>query len=306
MFIPRGHKRHHQPMVLLVCLLALSLAAGATPAAEADTDLRPEVGHLAAPPGTPPETVRLVTFNVHYAEDLPRLIAWIGANPALSAADVFLLQEIESYPAEGASRADKLARALRLNYVYAPARRTDEGGTHGLAILSRFPLADVKVLPLKQYHLGYNTRRRIALAATLKVAGRLLRIYNVHLDTRINIEDRLEQLRPVVEAARRHPVAEIVIGGDFNTNPFRWAFHVVPFFHSDQAGTLDEFMKDNGFAAPFAEAGSTSRKPLLKIRVDSLYARGLWVKEFGIERSVDVSDHLPLWMDIGWGPPKVE
>lgn len=280
--------------------LLLLLAAGFLPAAPPEDDLKPEVGHLATPPTQVPETIRVVTFNVHYGRDLPRLIEALRHHPALSSADVLLLQEIESYPWEGSSRTAKLAEALKMNYVYAPARPTQQGGTHGLAILSRFAVSDVAVLPLKSYDLVYNTRRRIVLAATLNLAGRPLRVYNLHLDTRLNPAQRLEQLRPLVEAALAHPVPAVLIGGDFNTNPFRWLFHVLPIFRSDQAGAVDEFMKARGFGAPLAGSGSTSRKLLLRFRLDSLYTRGLAVTASGVERSVDASDHVPAWIDILW------
>ncbi|MFQ5662459.1 MAG: endonuclease/exonuclease/phosphatase family protein [Terriglobia bacterium] len=296
-----GRKRLRYLLPLLFSFLLLALLGSASPEGEANR--QPEVQHLLPPPQASPETVRLVTFNVHYARDLPRLVESIRTHPTLRTADVLLLQEIESHPSEGASRAHKLAHALRLNYVYAPARATDDGGTHGLAILSRFPLSEVEVFPLKQYNLGFNTRQRIALAATLDVAGRPLRLYNVHLDTRINTQERIEQLRSVVEAARQHRVSHAVIGGDFNTNPFRWLFHVLPVFRSNQAKGVDEFMKESGFETSFVSNGSTSRKPLLRMRIDSLYSRGLRVAAFGVERSVDVSDHFPLWMDITWPPP---
>ena len=265
-------------------------------------DLRPETGQLVPVPPSVPAVLRLVSYNVHSGRELSRLTEALENHPRLRAADVLLLQEIESHPSESASRTRRLAEALRLNYVYAPARLTADGGTHGLAILSRFPLSDIEVLPLKQYNLHRNTRRRIALSATVQVGGHALRLYNLHLDTRLNSGDRLEQLRPAVEAALGQPAA--VVGGDFNTNAFRWLFHVVPVFRSDQAAAVDEFMKEKGFDVPLADAGATSRKAWLPLRLDSLYTRGVRVQGAGVERSVDASDHAPLWMEIAW-PPQV-
>ncbi len=294
------------PKLLGLLLGSLLLACPELSATdEREGALQPEIGQTIAPPAAR-STLRVVTFNVHHADDLPALIRSIQRNPALCAADVFLLQEIESYKSEGASRTHKLARALKLHYVYAPARHTEDGGTHGLAILSRYPLSDITVIPLKQFDLNLNTRRRIALAATVDVGSRSLRFYNLHLDTRVNLEERLAQLRPVVRAAVEQAIPHVILGGDFNTNPFRWLFHVIPVFYSDQADTVDEFMRENGFATPFAEAGSTNRKPVLRFRVDSIYSRGLTVKGFGIDRSVEVSDHFPLWLDIGWPRPDSE
>jgi endonuclease/exonuclease/phosphatase family metal-dependent hydrolase len=297
--------QRHRFTPLLIRLLLLGLAGASPPALGAqettEPPLTPEVRELLPPPTAVPVAVRVVSFNVHYAHDVSLLAQSIRDNPNLRTADLLLIQEIESYPAEGASRARKLAKALQLNYVYAPARRTEAGvGTHGLAILSRYPLSDIEVLPLPRYDLGFNTRRRIALGATLSLPGRRLRVYNVHLDTRINTRDRIEQLRPVVEAADSHAVKEVVIGGDFNTNPFRWLFHRIPFFRSDQAGAVDAFMQENGFQAPLAEIGATLHKKLFRARVDALYAHGVKTQAAGVEREVETSDHYPVWVDVAW------
>jgi len=289
-----------RPVIFFLAgLLLLPLSVGAQD--DSGADLKPEVQHLLPAASEPPRQLRILSFNVHYAHDVDALVDSIQQAPALKDSDILLLQEIESYPAEGESRTRKLAEALKLNYVYAPARRTEEGdGTHGLAILSRHPLRDVEILPLPQYDLGYNTRRRIAVAATVDVAGRPLRVYNLHLDTRINTADRLQQIRPVVEAAAGPGVEQVIIGGDFNTNPFRWLFHRVPFFRSNQAGAVDDFMQEHGFSAPLAESGSTMNKTLFKARVDAIYTRGLSTRETGVEQAVDTSDHFPVWIEVDW------
>jgi len=271
----------------------------------------PELGTLRAAAESTPNVLRLVSFNVHYAREPVKLAESIRANPQLARADVFLLQEIEAYAQEGSSRTRRLAEALELNYVYAPARTTPEGGTHGLAILSRFPIRDVEIIRLKQFNLGYHTRQRIALAATLQVGQADLRVYNLHLDTRINPGDRLEQLRPVVAQAHAHPIPRLVIAGDFNTNPFRWLGHVLPFhfpiFRANQAKAVHKFMAAHSLETRLSKAGPTSRKGplgLLRARLDSIYTRGLEVRNFGVERSVKVSDHSPVWIDVAWPPLK--
>jgi endonuclease/exonuclease/phosphatase family metal-dependent hydrolase len=240
------------------------------------------------------DALRVVTFNVHFGADVPALVQAIRSNPRLSQADVLLLQEIESYP--GDDRAAKLAEALTLDLVYAPAR-VEGDGTHGLAILSRYPMTDLEVLRLKQYDLGFRgTRRRIAMAATVQVPGRPVRVYNVHLDTRLTPEERLRQLEPVMAEAAKQPAA--IIGGDFNTiNAVSSLLPLVPvpLPGFSQAAGLDAYMKAHGFATPFEGIGRTHRFPM---RLDAVYARGLEVEGEGKEMSVTVSDHYPLWVDV--------
>lgn len=245
-------------------------------------------------PAIRPDALRVVTFNVHYGADVPAIAGAIRSNPHLSQADVLLLQEIESHP--GDDRAAKLARALNLDLVYAPARHEGDG-THGLAILSRYPLSDLEVIGLKRYDLGYRgTRRRIAMAATVHVPGRQVRVYNVHLDTRLTPDERLQQLEPVMAEAVKQSAA--IIGGDFNTItavPALLPLVPVPVPGYSQASGLDAYMKSQGFAAPFAGIGRTHRFPM---RLDAVFARGLKVEAFAKETSVDVSDHFPLWVDL--------
>jgi len=293
--------RPARTLLVLLCLLAAipslhALAQGSTP-----LPLELEQGQLATAPAAAPGVVRVVSFNVHHADDVPGLIRSLRGNPELCAADVFLLQEMESFPSEGSSRTRRLAEALRLNYVYAPARLKEAGdGTHGLAVLSRFPLSEIEVIPLKQYNLGVNTRQRIALGVTLTMGERRLRLYNVHLDTRINARQRIEQLQPIVAAAQRHVVSGVVLGGDFNTNPFYWLLPVFPVFRSNQAKAMDDHMKESGFAAPFSDAGGTMKKWGGRFRVDSIYSQGLAVRGFAVEDGVVVSDHFPVWVDLTW------
>jgi len=297
-------KTGHKILLSLISLLWLFPAALPARAQNAPEDLlRLESAELAPPVARPPERLRVVSFNVHYARDLELLARSLKSNPVLQDADIFLIQEIESYAGEGASRARKLAEALGLNFVYAPARTTRSGGTHGLAILSRYPLSEIEVLDLPRNDLGSKTRHRIALGATVEAAGRRLRLYNLHLDTRINIEERLAQLAPVVEAARRQPLEAVVIGGDFNTNPFRWAWGGrLPWFRSNQATVVDSFMDARGFGTPLTESGFTTHRKLWKVRLDSIYVRGMVTGEFDVEEEVDVSDHLPVWLDLAWPP----
>ena len=286
-------------LVALLFLMAGAVPTRATPLCSnvpaTDPEALPcEVAVHDPAPSTLGEALRVVTFNVHLGADVPGLVRAIHANPELRRADVLLIQEIESHP--GDDRAARLAEALNLNLVYAPAR-VEGDGTHGLAILSRYPLSDLEVFGLKHYDLGFRgTRRRIAMAATVQLPGRSVRVYNVHLDTRLTPEERLLQLEPVIAAALQQPAA--LIGGDFNTInavPALLPLLPVPVPGYSQAAGLDAYMKSKGFAAPFERIGRTH---YLAMRLDAVYPRGLRVEREGKEMSVEVSDHYPLWVDV--------
>jgi endonuclease/exonuclease/phosphatase family metal-dependent hydrolase len=264
---------------------------------------RPEVQTSAKSPPAPVR-LRVVSFNVERADHFVRLAQAIQGNVELLGADVLLLQEVESHPDEPRSRARALAARLGYeSHVYAPARQLDGGGTHGLAILSRFPIRRVEVMQLPYYDLHISSTRRIALSVTLDIDGTPLRVINVHLDTRININQRLRQIEPVVALTE----GALVMGGDFNTNPFAWVQRTVPLPPANsiaalnQAEALDRYMRANGFSTPTAGLGSTTNMTLLEMRLDAIYCRRVKAVDARVERDVDVSDHLPLWIDLSLG-----
>ena len=158
-------------------------------------------------------------------------------------------------------------------------------------------------IELPRVDMKLRPRRRIALAATIDVRGRPVRLYNVHLDTRINKRRRLAQLEPVLEAANADHGDVVVIGGDLNTNPLRWTTSVLPTGRSRQADAVDAAMEREGFSAPLAKLGATHKTGPLGLRLDGLFARGAEVSDAGVERQVDSSDHWPIWIDLAWGEP---
>ena len=288
-----------------MCLLAIALQLGCGHArGVTEPALLTEIG--AAPDAAiPAQTaqLRIVTYNVHFGRDVSRIAAQLHENPRTGRADILLLQEIRSYVREGTSRAHRLAERLGMAYVYAPAHRTDDGGTHGLAVLSRLQLRDPQVLELPPFKIGGAIERRIALRVHVEVAGQPVRIYNVHLDTRLDPADRLAQLAPLLADAADQE--RVLLGGDFNTNPFRWLRRTLPIGCSAQPQALDLAMQHAGYATPTAAFASTVTTRLLKMRLDAIYVRGLSAGAAGVEREVVASDHLPMWLDVWLDASKV-
>jgi endonuclease/exonuclease/phosphatase family metal-dependent hydrolase len=272
------------------------------PFAEIQGELQPELQNGAPPAAAPTGRLRVVTYNVHYGEDVAGLTAAFRDVPSLAAADVVFLEEVDAHPAEGASRAGRLATALGMNHAFAPAWAYPDGGTHGLAVLSRYPITSAGVLDLPYFELGTASERRIALRVTLQIGDREVAAIVVHLDTRINVNDRLEQLSSAVKLAD----PSCVFGGDFNTLPFVWAGRTLPLLPQDAvapvdvAAAVDEFMVSQGFTAPTAKSGDTSNNALANFKLDSIYLREYAATGAGVERSVTVSDHFPVWTDVAW------
>jgi len=225
----------------------------------------------AAPaPLTDTPTLRIVTFNVQYAQHIDRAIALLESSAALRDADVIALQEMD---APGTQR---IAAALGMSYVYYPASVAPATGRDfGNAILSRWPIvADAKiVLP----HRGVRGSERIATAATILVGGATLRVYSVHLGTKVEIGPgaRRDQVRAIVADAA--PYERVVVGGDMNSR-----------------GVGEEFR-----AAKFAWLTEHDSKTHLLFNWDHIFFRGVATADSapaGVVRdTLGASDHWPVW-----------
>lgn len=253
----------------------------------------PNVRTMTSPTGA----VRVVTYNIlNGGIDPVELARTITADPELAKADVILLQEAVGYPEEGELRTARMADALGMAWTYVPAR-VDGTGTLGNAILSRYPLMIVEKMDLP---IATRKRQRIAIGADVQIGDRTLRVITTHLDTSLNIPDRIQQLRPAIIDA---PDA-VLVGGDFNTSPYSWEDGVVPLISTsqvvdtDQAIVFDDYMGALGFSNFTRDAGPTARKLGIEARLDALFTRGMTVTAGSVERDVDVSDHWPVWVDV--------
>ncbi|MDQ3369390.1 MAG: endonuclease/exonuclease/phosphatase family protein [Myxococcota bacterium] len=246
-----------------------------------------------------PERLRIGSFNVHYARQPEALARQLLASRAMSRVDVLLLQEIEAYPEEPTSRTRRLADALSMTSLYVPAR-TVGTGTHGLAILSRHPVSNARVMQLPHADAAWHERDRIAVAVDVEVGGRSLTIVNLHLDVRISVIDRIRELHPAVIDLP----GTAVIGGDFNTNPWAWVGSAVPLTSTkaivgqDQAVVVDDYLGALGFTSPISPGQDTFNVPWIGGRLDNIYPRGLAVHGAGVATDVAGSDHWPIWVDV--------
>ena len=167
-------------------------------------------------PGAPiescvhPCTLRIVSFNSHFARDIDGAIALLASDSALRGDDLILLQEMD------AAGTQKLAKALARSYVYYPAifhhrSRRDVGN----AVLSRWPFVDDAKLVLP-HASRYSRTHRIATRATLRIGASRVRVYSTHLGTIADIgaDRRRDQLRFIFADARDSQF--VVIGGDLN------------------------------------------------------------------------------------------
>ena len=112
-------------------------------------------------------TIKVVTYNINQGQAVDRAIEELGTYQALNDPDILLLQEMDE---DGTQR---VARALRHNYVYYPASVFHwTQRNFGNAILSKWPLSDPGKIVLP-YRGLVNQQLRIAVRATVALEGSL-------------------------------------------------------------------------------------------------------------------------------------
>jgi endonuclease/exonuclease/phosphatase family metal-dependent hydrolase len=245
----------------------------------------------AAQPGQPGQ-LRVVQFNVH-GEPGDVIAKALASDRALRDADLIMLEEVHRDDRSGdwCSGACRLARLLGFYAVFAPGH--DNGhGSDGVAILSRAPITSAQVIELPYYDVHFNSGRRVALAATIEHGGRPVTVYAVHLDNRLTVRDRKEQVLPVLRHAAAQPTP-VIMAGDFNTSPFTWISHVVPILTTTQDNRLESLVREHGLETPVTESGATSR--FLGMKLDAIYTRGFKTTRFATSNAKEISDHCALW-----------
>ena len=215
--------------------------------------------------------LRIVTFNIKLARRIDRAIE-VLRNDSLRDADILALEEMDD------AGVDRIARALRLNYVYYPGSiHPTDHKYFGPAILSRWPIEQSWKLLLP--HEGrIRHQRRTATGAIVRIGDQRVRVYAVHLETpfRVSEKAREDQVRTVLSDASGFD-GPVVIAGDFN------GYGVGP------------FLVRHGYRWLTARVGTT----ISYFSWDHIFVRHMSPSRpfsAGVVRQVrGASDHHPVW-----------
>lgn len=243
-----------------------------------------------------PERLKIVSYNLHGppGDKIDELINVLSTHSALAGTHIFALQEANRHHRFTAHKniPVELAKALKMHYAYAiehPYSAASGGGERCLAILSVFPLSQAERIALP--HQGPKKWRRICLTAEVQVGPERVRVYTTHLETRISLAQRADQVRTILEHIKKQPPdTKIIVLGDFNTITEKARKLVFGLF--DQAGFTPIFLGDKY---------TFRRSYFLRLKLDWAFARNLKAVAHGIETEIHTSDHRPLWIELGLG-----
>jgi endonuclease/exonuclease/phosphatase family metal-dependent hydrolase len=242
-----------------------------------------------------PAEIKLLSYNIRWrsGEDLKDMIKLLKEDPEVVGASILALQEVDRHKKRSGNNntAKIIADELGLHYAWAapPTAKPDAEEETGVAILSVYPLSDVKRIVLP--HPGPGKRRRVALGATIEIANRQWRIYSAHAETRIGFDKKIEQFKSVLDDLAHYPKdMPAIIMGDFNT----WE----PNAHDK----VTKLFSDAGLKTPFVVCKKTFKRKILlgplELMLDWVWLRGLEAANCGIDRQIEISDHYPLWTNV--------
>jgi endonuclease/exonuclease/phosphatase family metal-dependent hydrolase len=237
--------------------------------------------------------ITITSLNLAKETDIDRIVRELKDAERVGASDIFMFQEVARL-----SESETVATAVakRLGYSFAEVPSPPKVAPQGIAVLSRFPLANIETTPLKAFNLKFHSRTRYALSAAAQTPIGRLRVWTLHLDTRINPSERLEQLSPVLRKLSANDGSAIV-GGDFNTTRFNWFMNVMPTVGSSSHGrTVRMAFEQIGFQSPFSDDQVTF--PFMKQHLDWFFVNHVGVDAAGVV-PIPFSDHYAVWTKLG-------
>jgi endonuclease/exonuclease/phosphatase family metal-dependent hydrolase len=199
----------------------------------------PETGDFSRGEAPARPAYRFVAWNVERGTQFDGQVEVLRTHPYLREADVLLLTETDVGMARSGNRAvaQDLARELGMYYAFAPCYLnltkgsgvehdlpgTNDLGLHGNALLSRYPIANVRPIFLKNGVDKMASRekrigRQAAVAAEIRFPNLEVTAVSVHLDAQSTQRHRYLQLRDVVESLDGG--RPVVLGGDWNTSTY--------------------------------------------------------------------------------------
>lgn len=181
--------------------------------------------------------ITVLCYNIHHANppSKPNVIDLEAIANVIKQqqVDVVALQEVDVFTSRSGStihQAQELARLTGMAAYFAKAIDYG-GGEYGVAILSKFPMENMKNIALPTAD-GTNGELRTLASATLTLPGnKKLVVASTHLDAQSSDTNRQLQIKRILELLKKETLP-VIIAGDFNAVP-----------ESDVITQLDSYFK---------------------------------------------------------------
>jgi len=276
-------------LAAILCLVALTgcgLKTGYAP-----SKVTVHRGAAAPPAPAPGDSIRVVSWNIQYGENVAKAVGEIRANPELAAADIILLQEM------GPGGVRHMAEELGMHHVYgAAAVHPHHKKLFGNAVLSRWPIINDQVL-IVPHETILTGHRRIAVAADIDLGSRTVRAISIHTATVVmNQDNRIDQAKAVRDSLGGFQ-GPVILGGDFNT------------ISEYEVTLLRQTMRRLRLKPVRLPEGPTIANKYKKVPGSVPVLDHFFCKEFvpgsrGVDRSALASDHYPIWAVLAAPQPE--
>lgn len=257
----------------------------------------------------PNRSIRVVDWNIDRGLKLPGIMEFLSE----SNADVILLQEVDlnAKRTHRLNIAREIAAKLQMNYAFGREFEELTQGSrtspayHGQATLSRWPISNPRILRFRTQSNFWRPRwfvpemqlfqerigGRIALVSEIRVTGRSLLTYNLHLESRGDNNLRYSQLEECLhDACQFKSQTAIILAGDFNLDVFR-----------SLAAT--ESIKRAQFRSALPQRHLRTTPPRSVFdrgsAIDWVFTRGsLRAERLQVHNEISASDHFPLSLEL--------
>ena len=284
--------------------------------------LIPEIGEVevwnGAPAARPGKTLRIVAWNMERGRHWKDGAKLIRESEALRDPDLVLLGEMDLGMARSANAhtTRELARELGMNYAYGVEfleltggelgerelyPGANDWGYHGNAILSRYPLRDVRLLRfpgIEKWYAGVGANEgervqqrlggRMALLATVRVGARDVTVVATHLESSAKDHAaRSREIRLLLDALKGYAGGNpVVFGGDLNAVPDEEMFGPLR-----AAGLRPE--DSNELAVGTRQRVTDGKVTILENHIDYVLVRGLNVVKDATSPKVVMAAYPP-------------
>jgi endonuclease/exonuclease/phosphatase family metal-dependent hydrolase len=239
--------------------------------------------------------LRVLTYNIHAGKDAAQQpnLTQVAEVIRSTGADIVLLQEVDRRTTRSGGEDHVAMLASLTGFHVAFGKSLDyQGGEYGIALLSRYPLDSVRVIPLQvkplQERSGGAYEPRVGLHAIVRAPRGPVHVINTHLDPAAEPTYRHQEIIGLLAHVSRNVPrnAVIIFGGDLNARP-----------DTPEISALGLALSDAWSQCGVAGRGETFPSNQPDRRIDYIWLRAASCTRASVVET-NASDHRPLLVQL--------